>query len=71
MARNGHKPVTQIQFATQGVITEAMRRVAEREDLPLEVVRDEVARGRMVIPANLRHLEGRLDVMGIGKACTV
>ncbi len=71
MGRSGSKPVTQIHYAKQGVITDAMRRVAEREDLPPEVVRDEVARGRMVIPANVRHLAGRLDVIGIGKACAI
>ena len=71
MGRNGSKPVTQIHYARQGVVTGAMRRVAEREELPPEVVREEVARGRMVIPANVRHLGARLDPMGIGKACTV
>ncbi|HLA18728.1 MAG TPA: phosphomethylpyrimidine synthase ThiC [Dehalococcoidia bacterium] len=71
MGRNGSKPITQIQHAMRGVITGAMRRVAEREELPPEVVRDEVARGRMVVPANVSHLAGRLDPMGIGKACTV
>ncbi len=71
MGQNGSTPVTQIQHARQGAITDAMRRVAEREELPPEVVRDAVARGRMVIPANVNHLAGRLDPMGIGKMCTV
>ncbi len=71
MAGNGRRPVTQIQCAQRGVVTDAMRRVAEREGLPPQLVRDEVARGRLVIPANVRHLAGRLDPMGIGKACTV
>jgi len=71
MGRNGSKPITQLQYAKRGVITDAVRRVAEREELPPEVVRDEVARGRMVVPANVNHLAGRLDPMGIGKACTV
>jgi phosphomethylpyrimidine synthase len=35
-----------------------MRRVAERENVTPELVRDEVARGRLVIPANVRHLAG-------------
>jgi phosphomethylpyrimidine synthase len=35
-----------------------MRRVAEREHVAAEFVRDEVARGRLVIPANKRHLAG-------------
>src|SRR3989442_10948763 len=48
-----------------------MRRVAEREALPVEVVRDEVARGRLVIPANVNHLAQRLDPMAIGKVASV
>src|SRR3972149_4064146 len=71
MGRNGSKSITQLQYARRGVITDAVRRVAEREELPPEVVRDEVGRGRMVVPANVNHLAGRLDPMGIGKACTV
>jgi phosphomethylpyrimidine synthase len=71
VAGNGRQPATQLEYARKGLITDAMRRVAERESLPAEVIRDEVARGRMVIPANVRHLEGRLDPMGIGKMCTV
>jgi phosphomethylpyrimidine synthase len=46
-----------------------MRRVAEREPhLTAEQVRDEVAAGRMVIPANRTHLGYRLDPMSIGRA---
>ena len=69
MGHNGTEPVTQIQHARRGVITDAMRRVAEKEDLPPEVVRDEVAGGRMIIPANVKHLAGNLDPMGIGRKC--
>src|SRR3972149_928435 len=66
MGRNGSKPITQLQYAKHGVITDAVRRGAERGELP-----PEGARGRMVVPANVNHLAGRLDPMGIGKACTV
>jgi phosphomethylpyrimidine synthase len=62
---------TQMHLARQGVITDQMRRVAEREDLAPEVVRHEVARGRLVIPANVHHLAKRLDPMGIGKVARV
>jgi phosphomethylpyrimidine synthase len=48
-----------------------MQRVAEREDLTAELVRDEVARGRLVIPANVAHLSGRLDPMAIGAVAAV
>ncbi len=50
--------MTQLEAARQGAITDAMRRVAEREAVTAEFVRDEVARGRLVIPANVRHLAG-------------
>ena len=62
---------TQMYLARAGDVTTAMRRVAEREDLPAEVIRDEVARGRLVIPANVHHLAKRLDPMGIGKVARV
>jgi len=63
--------LTQMSFARRGEITATMRRVAERENLPAEQIRDEVARGRLVIPANVRHLAGRLDPMAIGAVAKV
>ena len=62
---------TQMFFARQGTVTPEMRRVAEREGLPTETVRAEVARGRLIIPANVNHLAKRLDPMGIGQVATV
>ena len=56
--------MTQIEAARQGAITEEMRFVATREDLDAELVRDEVARGRMVIPANTVHLTKRFQANG-------
>ena len=55
---------TQMQLARQGVVSPEMARVAEREQLPGELIRDEVARGRMIIPANVHH--AALDPMAIG-----
>src|SRR5258707_12749270 len=63
--------LTQMHFARQGTITHQMQRVAEREGLPVELVRDEVARGRLIIPANVNHLAKRLDPMAIGKVAGV
>src|SRR5690242_20722485 len=60
--------MTQIEQARAGVITSEMEYVAKREKLEPELVRSEVARGRMVIPANKVHLQGRLEPMGIGVA---
>jgi phosphomethylpyrimidine synthase len=50
--------LTQLEAACRGLATHEMHRVAEREHVAVELVRDEVARGRMVIPANKRHLAG-------------
>jgi phosphomethylpyrimidine synthase len=55
---------TQMHLARQGIVSPEMRRVAEREELPGELIRDEVARGRMIIPANVHHTA--LDPMAIG-----
>ena len=57
-------PSTQRSLACAGTVSEEMRRVAEREEKAPEHIRDEVARGRMVIPANPRHTA--LDPMAIG-----
>jgi phosphomethylpyrimidine synthase len=69
MPRTELPPITQLEHARAGHITPEMRRVAEREPhLSAEQVRDEVAAGRMVIPANTRHLQLGLDPMCIGRA---
>src|ERR1700730_16656609 len=60
--------MTQLEAARQGTLTEEMAFVARREDLAPELIRDEVARGRMVIPANIHHLQKRLEPMAIGVA---
>lgn len=60
--------MTQILEARQGNITPEMEYVANREGLTAEEIRLEVAEGRMVIPANKVHLDGRLEPMGIGIA---
>jgi phosphomethylpyrimidine synthase len=59
---------TQLIAARAGTITPEMQIVAQRENLKPELVRDEVARGRMVIPANIHHLKGKLEPMCIGVA---
>ncbi len=60
--------MTQIELACSGVVTSQMKAVAESEQLDPETVRSEVARGRMVIPANRVHLEKNLQPIGIGVA---
>ncbi len=61
----GERYLTQRRCAREGLITEEMRFVAIREGVSPELVREEVARGRAVIPANRRHLE--LEPMIIGR----
>ncbi len=63
--------VTQMHHARRGDITDPMRFVATREELDPELVRAEVARGRLVIPANVNHLQGRLEPMAVGKVARV
>jgi phosphomethylpyrimidine synthase len=58
--------MTQIETARQGLISEEMKYVARREGLGPELIRSEVARGRMIIPANAVHLKLGLEPMGIG-----
>src|SRR4029077_9146757 len=62
---------TQMHYARRNEITDAMRFVAEREQLEPEVVRHEVARGRLIIPANIHHLAGALEPMAIGHVARV
>ena len=65
----GFVAITQLESARLGVITREMTRVAEREPhLTALAVRDEIAAGRMVIPANRAHLRHKLDPMAIGRA---
>lgn len=60
--------MTQIESARKGEVTPEMEFVARREGLSAEVIRTEVASGRMVIPANKVHLKKCLEPMAIGIA---
>lgn len=66
--RSQHYPdpsnVTQMHYARQGQVTSEIEHVAKREGLNPEFIRSEVARGRLVIPANIYHTS--LEPMGIG-----
>ncbi len=50
--------MTQLEYARKGIVTPEMVRVAIRENTTPECIRDHVAAGRIVIPANVRHLAG-------------
>ena len=60
--------MTQIESAREGRITPEIEAVARAERLEPDLVRQEVARGRMVIPANMAHLARGLSPIGIGIA---
>ena len=61
----GRGPVTQMHYAKKGEITPEMEFVAIREGMPPETVRDEIARGRAILPANINHPES--EPMAIGR----
>src|SRR5437667_12860288 len=58
----------QLAAPRRGTIAPEMESVARREDLDAELIRSEIARGRMVIPANVNHLAKKLEPMAIGVA---
>src|SRR6476469_2692209 len=60
--------MTQLESARKGIVTPEMEFVGRRENLDPELIRAEVARGRMVIPANTVHLQKKLEPMAIGVA---
>ena len=67
IANRMNDPVrTQMFYARNGIVTGEMEYVARSERIEPELVRAEVARGRMVIPANVNH--GNLEPMAIGIA---
>ncbi|WP_320663678.1 phosphomethylpyrimidine synthase ThiC [Prochlorococcus sp. MIT 1223] len=70
-SRKGEKNVTQLHFARKGVVTEEMSYVADRENLPVSLIMEEVARGRMIIPANINHLNLEPMAIGIASKCKV
>ncbi|MCC6344583.1 MAG: phosphomethylpyrimidine synthase ThiC [Bryobacterales bacterium] len=62
---------TQMHYARKGLVTEEMAYVAHREGLSPELVRDEVARGRMIIPANVNHANLEPMAIGVASKCKI
>src|SRR5437763_10885493 len=62
---------SQMRYARNGVITEEMKYIAHKEKLTPELVRDEVARGRMIIPANVNHPELEPMCIGVASLCKI
>ena len=72
VARRIDDPIrTQMHYARRGEITPEMEYVARRENLTPESIRDEVALGRMIIPANLRHTNLEPMCIGVASKCKV
>ncbi len=55
---------SQMHYARRGIITQEMKFVAIRENMPAEFVRDEIARGRAILPANINHPESEPMIIG-------
>src|SRR5215469_2213856 len=62
---------SQMHYARRGLITEEMVYVAEREKLIPQLVRDEVAQGRLIIPANINHPELEPMCIGVASLCKI
>ena len=58
---------TQLQIARSGTISNEAKLVADKENADAELIRNEIAAGRLVIPANKRHLKTNLIPAGIGR----
>ncbi len=65
------KTRTQMYYAKAGIITEEMEYVAKVENLPAELIRSEVARGRMIIPANINHTHLKPMAIGLAAKCKI
>ncbi|MBZ5627289.1 MAG: phosphomethylpyrimidine synthase ThiC [Acidobacteriia bacterium] len=70
-ARAGDDNFSQMHYARQGKISQEMAFVAERERLTPDLVRDEVAAGRMIIPANINHPELEPMAIGVASKCKI
>lgn len=62
---------SQMHYARRNIITEEMQYVAQKEKLSPEFVRQEIARGRMIIPANVNHTRLEPMAIGIGSLCKI
>ena len=55
---------SQMHYARRGIVTPEMKFVAIRENVTGEFVRDEIARGRAILPANINHPESEPMIIG-------
>jgi phosphomethylpyrimidine synthase len=69
--RRNHSIRTQIHYARQGQVTGEMAYVAQRENVVPSLIRDEVAHGRMIIPANIHHASLEPMCIGVASKCKI
>ena len=69
--RNNDLNKSQMYYAKQGITTEEMEYIAKIENLEPEFIRSEVARGRMIIPANVNHTSLIPMCIGINSKCKI
>jgi phosphomethylpyrimidine synthase len=69
--RENDRVRTQMYYAKQGIITEEMEYVAKIENLDAELVRSEIERGRLIIPANVNHTNLKPMAIGIASKCKI
>ncbi|HAC71515.1 MAG TPA: phosphomethylpyrimidine synthase, partial [Arcobacter skirrowii] len=62
---------TQMYYAKKGIITPHMEFVAKKENLKPEFIRSEIARGRLIIPANVNHINQEPMAIGIASSCKI
>ena len=70
-AQTGDSNMSQMHFARQGLITEEMAFIAHNEKIAAELVRSEVAKGTMIIPANINHPELEPMAIGVETRCKI
>ncbi len=62
---------TQMYYAKKGIVTSDMEYVAKVENIDPELVRSEIARGRLIIPANVNHKHLTPMAIGIASSCKI
>ena len=62
---------SQMHYARKNIITEEMEYIAKVEEIEPEFVRSEIARGRMIIPANVNHINLEPMCIGINSKCKI
>ncbi len=69
--RKNDENKSQMHYAKKGIITPEMEYIAKKEELTAELIRSEVARGRMIIPANVNHTSLEPMCIGINSKCKI